>query len=365
MTIGQSVANKIKKFADEVEKKRASEKAKTILEADDDDDKVTDQSVNEPSSETHSATSATTESSKSSAYPDGLDIDMNSNDPAGQLAKIEEFYNNKRAENSSVPESLDLTRLDEPSMTDEDVKREIAAKLESKYANLYNTTNNSYSNKINAKTEAKEAAKTNYADGEGKVNSYYDSASENISNDVLKRGLARSSIAVLEIDGIEKSRANELSRLASELSSELSALDDQVTSLRAEQENALEMLDLDYASELESEIQKGINNLESKRKEVIEFNNNINKLEAEYQIKREDAAVDNLSTLAKTQSSTGIRLIDDSEETRYKIQYITEYLSKLSRADALKKLTSDSSLAYYLGDAWSDVYYLQMARPIS
>ena len=183
---------------------------------------------------------------------------------------------------------------------------------------------------------------------------------------VGSRGLARSSIIIGQLDGIEKSRASELSSSAANLAKTLSDIDANLNSLEAKRNSALESLDLENASEVQTEIEKAVSDPNKKKQEVIDFNNKVKQLEGEYGLKKEKQKASIKQAENEFRLKNGMDVdagYDDA--TRTKMMYCLEYLNGMKRADALKKLTSDNMFAYYLGNAWLDVYNMQAARPLN
>ena len=365
MTIGMNISNKVKKYADEVEKrKQTNEAAAKILEGETEVDQKVSEVEPDQDIIQEQAQNDYVFTDSGIKIPKEIGVDFNSTNPVGELFKIDDYY---KAQKNVEPEQqvkIELERTNEPTETEDDIAERIRASLDSSYNNKKRSTLDEFSRLTQAQADAKVKADANSKATSAKINDYYDQATEAASNNVLKRGLARSSIAVLEINGINKERAQELSKEAQSLSDQLSKIDDEIENLRAKQENALELLDLDYASDLATRISEETEKLAKKRQEAIEFNNNVTKLETELNLKKEkqDAELaekkEEMERKAKEESG------EMSEEDLAKVGYITQYLNALTRAQALNKLTSDNMFAYLLGDNWQSVYLNQLARPI-
>ena len=343
MSIGLSIANKLKRELEE------ADKVTTETSSNKNDDKEKRE---------------TQDNQYEVNFPQELGLNLDSTDPVGELAKIDEFYKQQREKANKQPIVLD--RVEVPNESEEDVLYAVKQSVDNKYNKERNKTLEEYANIKEIKESQKESAKLKQKESEDKINLYYDEADQTVQNNVLRRGLARSSIAVLELDGLTKERANALSKTAQDLTDELNRLDDEILSLEAKKENALISLDIDWATELNNEIIKRQEELKDKQKQAIEFNNNVTKLENELNLKQEkqdnDIMIKNINNgiydenyIANSNSSKG-------EEAVYKINYILNYLNKLPKAEALKKLTTDNMIAYYLGDAFSGVYYTQAQR---
>ncbi len=297
-----------------------------------------------------------------SFFPDGLDVNTKANNPFEELEKIDEFYRNK----AGADEGLGLKELDEPTDTREDIEKRVTASADAKYDKLKKAEQDKFDESVRASEKSKSQAQDNFAASESKINSYYDASVTAAENQALKRGLARSSIIIGQLDGIEKSRASELSSSAANLAKTLSDIDANLNSLEAKRNSALESLDLEYASEVQTEIEKAVSDLNKKKQEVIDFNNKVKQLEGEYGLKKEkqEASIKQAENEFRLKNGMDVDAGYD-EATRTKMMYCLEYLNGMKRADALKKLTSDNMFAYYLGNAWLDVYNMQAARPLN
>ncbi|MBP3630306.1 MAG: hypothetical protein J6J23_02335, partial [Clostridia bacterium] len=259
-----------------------------------------------------------------------------------------------------VKQSLGLEKL-EPIEIDEDkVKSQVEAILKGEYDLKKKSTENSFDRDIQDERQRQiDLINTAEANKE-QISEIYDEAKIQASNTSLKRGLARSSIAVLSINGLEKQKAHELTTLATKLTDELNACESQIRSLRSELQQALESLDIEYAIEVDTEIKKEINNLYEKQKEVISFNNNIDKLEADYQSKRNSMLEERAKMEEKlAKEYDGIAEREKNEDMR---EAVLKYFETMSKAEAIKQLTSDNRFIDYLGASFYDVYYKIMRR---
>ena len=279
-------------------------------------------------------------------------VNLNSNDPIRELNKINDYYIDVR--NNQKDEDKYLMGLDQVKMPSEVDEDSIKNDLTSKYEKLKEDKNEDYLINLNEQETNKKNAEKNYQNSALKIESVYDEAKENASADLLKRGLARSSIAVLSINGLEQEKTKQLTNLASELAEKITSIDKEISKLKDEQEDAMDLLDIEFASELEDKIKAEQEKYYKLQKEAIEFNNNVKKLESEYGLKKE-------------KQDAELNKVDDSkylsdEEAEYKVLYITNYLNSLSREEALKKLVSDSMFAYLLKDSYREVYLNQLRR---
>lgn len=280
------------------------------------------------------------------------------------LEGINKSYENKSDKDyyedllPEVKESLGLKKLDEVKIDEDEVRKQVEAILMGEY-------NKKKQSAVDSTNRGIESEKQNQIDlinsaeaNKDEIINLYDQAKIEASNTSLKRGLARSSIAVLAINGLEKEKVEELSNLAVNLRSELDQSENDIRRLRDELEVALDNLDIDYAMEVSGEIKKEIDKLYAKQKEVVSFNNNVDKLESDYQAKR--------NTLIEERNKIDSKLakeykgVAERDRTKEISDAVVNYLSSLPKAEAIKELASDSRFIDYLGSGFYDVYYKLM-----
>lgn len=259
-----------------------------------------------------------------------------------------------------IRESLGLEKVDEVQIDKDKIEADIRASLEAE--------NEAKKKELQRKAsldeqklldnEKKMALKTGESARE--VYKYFDDAMEKADADSLKRGLARSSIAVFRIDGLEEARARELSSLANKLSDDLRENEQKIENLKSELNSALENLDIALAGEITQRVQKQIEAMQKKQKEAIDFNNSVDKLEAEYQIKRQSAVERNQELEKQFAKEYRGEALKSKEEDLFNLA--EKYFAGLTKAEGIKQLTSNPELIELLGTRFNDLYYLLMTR---
>lgn len=259
-----------------------------------------------------------------------------------------------------VKESLGLEKLEKPEIDEAEIRKQVEESLglqfERDKENAKADTERKTESLENQKVETIKKAEAN----EMEINEIYDNAKLQSSNESLKRGLARSSIAVLSINGLEREKAESLSNLATSLSASLEGIENNIASLQNELAVSLENLDIEYAIEVNEKIKEEAEKLYKKQKEVIEFNNNVEKLEADYQSKRENL----LKEARKREEELAEEYKGIATKTKEKDikDSVLEYFSSIPKDQAIKELAGDSRFADYLGASFFDVYYEIMRR---
>lgn len=183
---------------------------------------------------------------------------------------------------SSVPSKIELERMEYNKPSEKEIYNQSENSLkEYKNASIKEIEDNYkqkedelYSNKSNL-IESNESTKQN-------LNNYYDKAIENAENQALKRGLARSSIIVNQLDAFEKEKIANYKALDKELSDQINTINFELNALSTQKQNALNNFDITYAVKLQEKINSLNQELSEKQNEVIKYNNEIAIKEAEF-----------------------------------------------------------------------------------
>ena len=259
-----------------------------------------------------------------------------------------------------IPPSLDLEKMEVPVIDEgkigEEVSREESAKTSAMKDKIVSDTQNKTEQKRN-EIEEKKAQSEREKD---EIGSIYDEYRVSVESDALKRGLARSSVALLSLEGVEASRAKELSRVAENLTKSINGLESEILKLQEDLDSSLSSLDLELAENINTEIKKRIEELEKKRNEAIKFNNQVNEMEAEYQMKR----LDNIDEATKLEEELAKKYAGyaENDKREKKVQAALDYFASMDKTTALATIISSPELASALGDAYYDIYYYTMRR---
>lgn len=261
---------------------------------------------------------------------------------------------------ADLPEYLELTKKEMPTMTEEQIKEDAKAEADADYKTKLDQLTNEYQNAVSDTNSQKKTAEEKYGQAVLETNTQYDHAREMAENDALRRGLARSSIVLLQLSQIEQSRAGELSQIQTKLQESLLELESQLNLLSQEKEKAISQLDLNYAVELTNSINDKIAELEKTRNEVLEYNNEIAEIEHKYNIQVDEKRQEILQDTAQqtAEMNKNIALCKQNEQ----IALILNYFSQFNKERALYEFTKDSALAQKVG---ADVYYIVYRKLLS
>ena len=261
---------------------------------------------------------------------------------------------------ADLPDYLELTKKEMPTITEEQIKEDAKAEADADYKTKLDQLTNEYQNAVSDTNSQKKTAEEKYGQAVLETNTQYDHAREMAENDALRRGLARSSIVLLQLSQIEQSRAGELSQIQTKLQESLLELESQLNLLSQEKEKAISQLDLNYAVELTNSINEKISELEKTRNEVLEYNNEIAEIEHKYNIQVDEKRQEILQDTAQqtAEMNKNIALCKQNEQ----IALILNYFSQFNKERALYEFTKDSALAQKVG---ADVYYIVYRKLLS
>lgn len=277
----------------------------------------------------------------------------------GSLDQIENKFSSG-PEFTELPNELKLEKLELPAINEDEISAETETELQKKYATAKSKVEGeTEKNKELSEIEKQKSTEKAVSD-KVSANEMFDKAKSSTENEALKRGLARSSIILFELSNIEEGRANELLNIQKTLTTDLSSIEKQLAKLEREKDSSLESLDLEYASELSQTIKKKISELEEKKKEIVEYNNKVAEIEAEFNL-------DLLSTKSKLEADqVDFRSQKEKEweaaKLDEKFKVVSGFLNSMPKKEALKVLVANSAFAEQLGGRFYEMYYAQMAR---
>ncbi len=306
-------------------------------------------------------TAYSTSSNETSSQTDGEDqtsktSDTDSKSVANILTELKDIERNySQNDYVDAPESLGLQTVDVPEKTEEELLSLAKASLESKYNQKAETTNDSFAKQIESLLASKENAQKTAEQKTQQITSTYDNSIKETEAQALKRGLARSSIIISQIAGLEGEKASELSGVLSNLQDNLLESENQINKLESELQVALNNLDLEYAVELETEIENARTEYEKARQEAIEFNNNVAKLEAEYKLKLDQQKLNKQSELTQLENKYGADYTKNLIATE-QYNYLKNYLDTLDKDYAISLLLTNKEFQSILGDRYSELY---------
>ncbi len=184
---------------------------------------------------------------------------------------------------SKMEDELNLVKLDNVSKTEDEISQLAKDSLKDYYnlnvdkinsdnKNNVETLKNSLTEKTENATKLKQSVANNVSE-----------IKQEASNDALKRGLARSSIVINQLNAFDNAKLEEYNKIDAELTSAVNDINSKIDTLNIAKEQALKEFDITYASKLNEEINSLTNELAEKQAEITKYNNEIAQIEKEYE----------------------------------------------------------------------------------
>lgn len=256
-------------------------------------------------------------------YKNTQENKKNQSDIESELKKLEDYADQQySADDLPTPPKYERYEYDAP--TDENIKQS----AESELSGYLNDGENSIMEEYNRKEKELQADKAQndrlFAENKEQLKSAYDAAAEALDNDALKRGLARSSIALNNQAKANKTYAENLGELTRQNYARIAELDEQISGLDDELQSALNSFKISYAAKLTERINQLKEEREKNRLEALKYNNSLTK--DEYQ--------QNLNA-AKEQAAKKPLTEERKEEIENNIyKKAVEFLDSLSKSQA-------------------------------
>ena len=243
---------------------------------------------------------------------------------------------------------VDFKRLDEPEIDENKIRQDALDSLNDYKQASIEKIEQSSRNREAELNKNKEILNDNFNSNVSKSNAAFESAKQSASDDALKRGLSRSSIVINKLDAFNNAQIENYNKLNNELTSSINEIDFELNSLEGEKQKALDNFDIEYAYKLNEKISALTDEKNNKREQIIKYNNEIAKAEADYEIKYANLEKE----LNKTNKDNAFDLLDltmkygDVAISKYVLnqtnKIVENYLSGLNYADAYNLLIENA-----------------------
>ncbi len=184
----------------------------------------------------------------------------------------------------------------------------------------------------------------------------YNTAVQKIDSDVLKRGLARSSVAVTGKADLEREYLDRADALKTGYAKRLSELDDEIGSVGTKLKKALDDFNLAYAAKLNETLASLKAEREKKQEEATEYNNEIRAKQAELDAKlaETESKLYSDALAQKTEESKVDTLSAEEKEQLNKAIYdkFDAYLSTMGEQQARLEIRSHSLYEKHLSPSY-------------
>ncbi len=273
------------------------------------------------------------------------------------INKIKNSFNDVEIPDYEEP---NFERLESINKTSEDIENEAKNSL----AEYKNSSVNSIEEDIENQREKLETNKQTLSDSKDStieaVKTNYASAKKDASDDALKRGLARSSIAVSVLDAFSKDEIDELNSIEKKYSSSINELNFELNALDAQKKKALDDFDIAYAVKLNDKISSLTSDYNKMQQEIIEYNNKIAEKEKDYLDKYNSLVADiqsdnysNATKKAELYNKYGTKFI--STYTKNQIYSVLDDFFANKSKEQIKTVLDDENMKTALGSNYDDI----------
>ncbi|MGN1259129.1 MAG: hypothetical protein ACI4T8_02745 [Christensenellales bacterium] len=273
------------------------------------------------------------------------------------LNEVKEKYNSKTDRDfyideleKELGEEPVYQTMVEPEIDEEKIKEDVQKSYEGKRELEENKLKNKYEAKTKSVEEEKQDLLTSVDSDTDNINDKYDYLKEKSSAEALRRGLARSSVALLSLNSIEKDRVGELDSYAKNLSSSLEKLENEIGNLNEELYDAMNELDIELAEKINKEIESKVSELKQEKEKAIKFNNNVEKL-------RQQEAVNRAERQSELEESYSKKYAGIKDRTEKEELYNLAKQQVLASNISASELVQNEELVELLGDKFYDLYY--------
>ena len=194
----------------------------------------------------------------------------------------------------------------------------------------------------------------------------YEKSARAIDNDVIKRGLARSSVAVTSKKDLEGEYLGKTADIRADYGTKIAELDGLIASVDGKLKAALDDFNLSYAVKLGQTLDGLKAEREKKLEEVIEYNNGIKQKQATLDANKAKTESDLYTAAIKQYNSAKDlnNLPDKERDEVYRNVYNTldAFLGSLSKPDAQREVRNYSLYRDHLSDKYFYMLYDKYGR---
>lgn len=272
-----------------------------------------------------------------------------------EIDKIDSKYYIKPPELNRVDEQLNLKRKEYIDKSDEQIKKEVEDELFDYAKTQKESIDNRIDNKISTLNEKESNLRAKSELDKVQLQNYYNSYRKRAENDAIKRGIQRSSIVINNLNAFDNDLIEKLIKIDQQLGENIANIHDEIETLNEEKQKAIDDFKISYAVKINNRIKELKEKMQQKNDEILEYNNKITQIEAEYKSKAQkqnkQLDADYKALLDKYNEDTEV-----ANEKKYNeyISAIENYLASLPKEDAMAELSNNSFIKEILGNS---LYY--------
>lgn len=278
-----------------------------------------------------------------------------------EIDDIDEKYSFFPNKGDKISEDISLQRKEYVTKTDEDIQKEAENALSSYEKAQKDAINDKIDTKLSALNGAEDKLRAQSEIEKVELKNYYNAYKRQAENDALKRGLQRSSIVINNLNAFDKELIEKLISVDQKLGQDIADLNDEIASLNEDRQTALDEFNLTYAVKVNEKIKELKQEIQDKNDEILEYNNKITQIEAEYKAdaKKKNQQIDE-DYIDEVYKYFNSKDTIDSYKNGESIKAVEKYLNSLSKEDALSELTNNSFIKDILGTSLA--YYIHITK---
>lgn len=258
-----------------------------------------------------------------------------------RLKELDELYKNSQQNGADKPApSLNLERAEPLIQSDAELKafaeKEAERNAQNKAA-LLTAENQSGTTELEKRKKTLESQKNKDIEA---LFAAVDELKKQAENDALKRGLARSSIALGRRNELDDAKIEGMEKYSGVFYGEAAEIDRKIADLRAGFEKSVSDLEFEKAYEAEKKLGQLIKERDKLVEETLKYNNTLTEKENAYKMQYNKYAAE-----MREKEKTGVE--DAGADEKYYAAY--EFYSGLDRESAKKLIEGNAYLKAYLG----------------
>lgn len=266
---------------------------------------------------------------------------------------------------NALPDKAELPDLPEYEFMEKDKTSdtELADKASSALKGYENQTLKGIEESVKTAAEKLERDKKTAAESKEKtineIQGSYDRARAETENDALKRGLARSSIAINRVADVESGRAKAVTDTEAGYAAALQQLDGEINGLAVKRQEAINDFNITLAVKLQEKIDELKKQRDDTNKEALKYNNSLEEKRAKEEADKLKTESDLYSqALTQKQKENELKNSGAVSDSAYRSNYekMDALLSSMNRSDAAKLLKEDT----FFRDNLSDYLYYKL-----
>ncbi len=270
--------------------------------------------------------------------------------------EINEFLDgmekDKLPERPVLPDAPSFDRMEYDAPTNESIRDRAESELTDYRQNAVNGIEKEIA-ELDKKYNADIAAAKEQADSAAnKTSAAYAEAKQNTDNDMLRRGIARSSIAANKKAALESGEAAAKAELYEEYGRQANELSQKISELSVKREQALNDFNLAYAAKLSDRINELYDERDKKVNEALKYNNSLAEKEhnaaVDKQMKESDLYSEALSQREK-ENNLGANS-ESGESEAY--AFIAQKLREMNGADARDTVLNNPRIRAAVGNTY-------------